>query len=145
VLVLWRPHRCWLHGCVLKPVAYSEAGECGRAIWSRGTGSVARRVGRVLRWWGLLRRSRTLALSAAISATRGHDTPGMAVPTEWDCLPGGGNCYWHGDYVSADGTITYRNIRLHSRGWHEDRPVVALHQGRPLAGPLVFRGGDRIA
>jgi hypothetical protein len=86
---------------------------------------------------------KAVAFPASVSASRGHGQPGMAVATVVDCDEDG--CVKQGDYTSDDGTITYRNIGLHGRGWREGKLVAALYEGRSLTGPLVFPADDHHA
>lgn len=80
-------------------------------------------------------------LPASVSAFRGQGQPGTAVATVVDCNED--SCTQRGNYTSADGTITFRNIGLHGGGWQKGRPVAALYEGRSLFGPLVFPANDR--
>jgi hypothetical protein len=85
------------------------------------------------------------ALPAAISAAHGRGQHGRATATDVYCgSDNAGNCVWSGDYVSTDGTTTFRNVSFQGHGWPTGKSVDALYEGQSLAGgPLIYRADER--
>ncbi len=81
----------------------------------------------------------SVALPAAIRASQGQGTRGVAVADEANCSSGpSGSCSWTGTFTSNDGRVHFEDVDLSGGGWSVGKPTEALYEGRSLFGVLIY-------